>query len=395
MNLLIYTENHVFGGGNKYMLNFINALNIDFNITLISNKNGLSRKELNQIDHKIRYYELNILSYNYMFKNYYILNIICKVYFKIFTLGKKNLIKYISNNNKNEFEKIFIHNKSSFDFVFAFNGGFPGATSCLDLLSVATKYNVGSLLSIVSMPMDKNIFTNYYKNTLNNINYFVVNCLAIKNSLFKKYNIPLNKIFVITQFVDLPILYKNHLHDKNSLKLGFVGRIEKGKGIFILLKAFKELNKKYSNISLEIYGKNYLKFWQKLYIKLYYKNINIHFNGMFNSIDQVYNSIDLLILPSFWEGLPFVILESMSYGVPVIASEVGGISEVVIPDYNGYLIKKNSYKSLFNIIDNFEKSSYYTYSNNSRKFISENYTDIPFQQNIDSLFSRLISDNIK
>lgn len=389
MNLLIYTENHVFGGGNKYMINFINALNDNYNIILVSNKNGISKNELNQIRHKKVHYELNILSFNYLFKNYDILNIFYKIYFKFSNFGKQFLIKYISNRNINEFEKLMMSRILVYDFVFAFNGGLPGATSCLDLFNVTSKHNIKSVLSIVSMPVEKNIFTNYYKNTINKIDYFLVNCFAIKNSLFENYNITIKKIYIIPQYVDLPISYKNYLYNKNALKFGFVGRIEKGKGIFILLKAFKELNKKYKNISLEIYGKNYLKFWQKVYINFAFKNNNIYFKGSFTNINEVYNSIDLLILPSLWEGLPFVILESMSFGVPVVASDVGGISEVVIPNFNGQLVKKNSSKSLYDILDNFEITSYTYYSKNSRNFIIQNFTYKSFESKINSLFLEL------
>jgi glycosyltransferase involved in cell wall biosynthesis len=385
MNLLIYTENHVFGGGNKYMIDFINALNHNYNVTLITNKNGLTKNELTQIKHKITHSELNILSYNYMFKNLFILNIIFKLYIKVFDFGKELIINYISNKNRQEFEKIMLI--QNYDYVFAFNGGLPGATSCLDLLNVTGKYNIKSVLSIVSMPIDRSVFTKYYYNTIKNINYFIVNCSAIKKSLIINHNIHTNKIYVISQYIDLPMGYKTKLLDNNKIKLGFVGRIEKGKGIFILLKAFKELNKINKNISLEIYGKSYLKLWEKFFIHFTYSNKNIHFNGTFQSINQVYNSIDLLVLPSFWEGLPYVILESMSFGVPVIASDIGGISEVVVPYFNGYLIKKNSHKSLFDILDNFDISSYTFYSNNSRFIINENFTKNIFESKITSFFS--------
>ena len=101
MNLLIYTENHVYGGGNKYMIQFINALNINYNVTLITNKNGVSKNELDQLKYKITHFELDILSLNYMFKNLFILKILYKLYFNFFNNGKVQLIKYISKKKYN------------------------------------------------------------------------------------------------------------------------------------------------------------------------------------------------------------------------------------------------------------------------------------------------------
>jgi len=54
----------------------------------------------------------------------------------------------------------------------------------------------------------------------------------------------------------------------------------------------------------------------------------------------VYNQFaDLFMLPSNYEGLPIVIIEAMSYGKPIVASAVGGISEIVVNDENGYTVE--------------------------------------------------------
>ena len=71
-------------------------------------------------------------------------------------------------------------------------------------------------------------------------------------------------------------------------------------------------------------------------VKEYPKNVffmgNIPDAGKYNSI------ADLFILPSNYEGLPMVILEAMSAGKPVVASNVGGISEIVTDGENGYVV---------------------------------------------------------
>jgi glycosyltransferase involved in cell wall biosynthesis len=54
----------------------------------------------------------------------------------------------------------------------------------------------------------------------------------------------------------------------------------------------------------------------------------------------LYNQFtDLFILPSNYEGLPIVIIEAMSYGKPIVASDVGGISEIVVNGENGYTVE--------------------------------------------------------
>lgn len=63
---------------------------------------------------------------------------------------------------------------------------------------------------------------------------------------------------------------------------------------------------------------------------------NVYFLGNIPNAGAYNEYIDLFMLPTNYEGLPMVILEAMSFGRPVVASDVGGISEIVINDENGY-----------------------------------------------------------
>lgn len=69
---------------------------------------------------------------------------------------------------------------------------------------------------------------------------------------------------------------------------------------------------------------------------------NCHFLGNIPNAGAFCSKADLLMLPSNYEGLPMVILEAMSFGKPVVASDVGGISEIVRNDVNGYALANNA-----------------------------------------------------
>ena len=58
-------------------------------------------------------------------------------------------------------------------------------------------------------------------------------------------------------------------------------------------------------------------------------------------MDELHNS-DALILPSYREGVPNVIMEALATGTPIIATDVGGIAEVLTPDVGGILIEAQS-----------------------------------------------------
>jgi glycosyltransferase involved in cell wall biosynthesis len=64
--------------------------------------------------------------------------------------------------------------------------------------------------------------------------------------------------------------------------------------------------------------------------------------GIVREIPELIASHDLLVLPSFTEGFPNVVLESLEVGVPVLAFDVGGIRAMINPGFNGYIIRQNN-----------------------------------------------------
>ena len=72
----------------------------------------------------------------------------------------------------------------------------------------------------------------------------------------------------------------------------------------------------------------------------------VYFLGNRQDVSELLHQSDLFALMSDWEGLPLSILEAMRCGLPIIASDVGGVNEAVHQSQNGYLIPKNDNKEL-------------------------------------------------
>lgn len=66
--------------------------------------------------------------------------------------------------------------------------------------------------------------------------------------------------------------------------------------------------------------------------------------------NKLLNEVDVFILPSYNEGLPISILEAMSYNLPIVSTNVGGIPEILKNEYNGYLINPGDLEALENAI---------------------------------------------
>ena len=92
---------------------------------------------------------------------------------------------------------------------------------------------------------------------------------------------------------------------------------------------------------------------------------NVYFKGNLPNAGAYNEYADLFILPSNYEGLPMVIIEAMSFGNPVVASNVGGISEIVRNDINGFVLENEP--SLFA-----EKIDFILKNPNIRKDFSNN-----------------------
>jgi glycosyltransferase involved in cell wall biosynthesis len=98
---------------------------------------------------------------------------------------------------------------------------------------------------------------------------------------------------------------------------------------------------------------------------------NVYFVGRQENVEDFYAAFDVLMLPSAVEGLPLVILEAMACGTPIIASDVGAISEIVNDGINGSLVWNPGAHMLFaKEIRKLREDGelWKQYSNNSKNF---------------------------
>ena len=78
---------------------------------------------------------------------------------------------------------------------------------------------------------------------------------------------------------------------------------------------------------------------------------HIHFLGRRRDVPELLASSDLFVLPSLWEGLSMALLEAMATGLPIVASEVSGTVQVMIPGETGYLVPSGDVQGLFKAVE--------------------------------------------
>lgn len=162
----------------------------------------------------------------------------------------------------------------------------------------------------------------------------------------------------------------------------FVGRLTKQKGVEILLKAIKILKNEYSrNLKIAIVGEGELKEnLNNLTVELGV-NKEVKFLGVRKDIKELMASSKIFVLPSRWEGFGIVIIEAMSNMLPIIATSVGGIPEIIENGKDGILIPPENPKALTRAIDSLlengklrEKLSQAAYKKVREKYSIDTYS---------------------
>ncbi|MCB4790444.1 MAG: glycosyltransferase family 4 protein [Elusimicrobia bacterium] len=156
-----------------------------------------------------------------------------------------------------------------------------------------------------------------------------------------------NKIFNLPVGIDDEVFYKKETVKEGIIKICYIGRIVKEKGIPILVEAFNKLSSKYKNIELSLIGNGYLK--KELLLRN--KNLSIKFIDSVSNkeLPALYSKMDILVLPSLttknWkEQFGRVLIEAMACGVAVIGSSSGEIANVISD--SGIIFKEGSQEGL-------------------------------------------------
>lgn len=127
--------------------------------------------------------------------------------------------------------------------------------------------------------------------------------------------------------------------DRDGIWLGALAELHKNKGLDILLLAFKKVMEKIPGLTLIIIGEGEERENLARIISRYQLANNVHLVGRRENAATLLPAFDLFILPSRTEALPYALLEAGSAGLPVIASNVGGIPEIIENNKEGALVQ--------------------------------------------------------
>lgn len=169
----------------------------------------------------------------------------------------------------------------------------------------------------------------------------------IKDFLATKVGIPASRITTITNGIDVH-RYSSAQSSRAVLRnelglaadqpvIGCVGRLESVKGHTYLIRAARAVCQRHLRAMFVLAGQGQLREALEREVSELGLSQNVSFLGYRDDVSSVLAALDIFVLPSLSEGLPLSLLEAMAAGTPVVASNVGGIPEVISDGYSGLL----------------------------------------------------------
>jgi glycosyltransferase involved in cell wall biosynthesis len=206
--------------------------------------------------------------------------------------------------------------------------------------------------------------------------------------LIDTYQIPANKIALIYQGTDVERFQSTEAGKREAVRryplpsnaspiLASVGSFEQRKGHPVLFEAISNLAEGYlPNIHLMMVGDGPDERVLRDKVNELTIGRNVSFFPFTNEPQYVFDRADVTVLPSLYkEGLPNVLLESMSMGVPVVSSNLGGVPEIVIDGKTGFMVEPGNSDQLANAILKLwdDRTSYTNMRQNARQLVADKF----------------------
>lgn len=192
---------------------------------------------------------------------------------------------------------------------------------------------------------------------IRNANLVISPSKNLADIVSEKMGIKINDIDIIPNPLDTEFFFPISIpyKEKNELKVLFVGRLDRLKGAHIFVEAIPFILKVFPDVSITLIGRDTNTGQNNSSMKSYLENLipekirdKVIFTGNIERgrLVDYYRESDICVVPSFYENFPNTVLEAMSCGKAVVASNTGGIPEVIEDGISGLLVKTGDAKDL-------------------------------------------------
>jgi len=194
----------------------------------------------------------------------------------------------------------------------------------------------------------------------------------------QEYHLDPNEVKIIYNGVDEKLFYPKQKKSGDNKHITYVGRMDREKGVFDLVESGKYICNERPDVYFTLVGKG--RDLDKLKQKTRKMGLEDRFKFLGqvdrNRLVEIYQDADVFVFPSYHEGLPTVILEAMSCGLPVIATDVRGNRDLISAGENGILVPPRSPGKIAETITTLieDEKLKEKLGKNARKTIEDKYT---------------------
>lgn len=188
----------------------------------------------------------------------------------------------------------------------------------------------------------------------------------------KLWSLDNNKLDWLPNAIDINSFNGNNNND--NLNVVFIGRLETWKGVHTFIEVASTILEERDDVTFTVVGDGSLRNYVEN--NGYSGRIKVLGRVPHNQIPKILSNASILALPSYMEGLPTVCIEALASEIPVVASDVGGTSEIVIEKETGFLAPPGNTKIFVNRIMTLldDKNLRKRMGRNGRKLIEKYYT---------------------
>ena len=229
--------------------------------------------------------------------------------------------------------------------------------------------------------------------------------IAISDHLKEEFAIrgiaPLRKISVIYSGIPVTEFKKKVNVSEKKLSLGIpetycvigvIARMEQGKGHEYIIKAIPEILRRQKNVIFLFVGEGSLM--PELVAMVEKESFASHviFTGLRDDVSEILQICDIFCLASYYEGMGRVVLEAQAAGIPVVATYVGGIPDIVIKDKTAILIRPNHSASISKAILQLleDKNLRNQMAEAASNFVDERFSSRKMMEQVISLYNNCI-----
>jgi glycosyltransferase involved in cell wall biosynthesis len=166
----------------------------------------------------------------------------------------------------------------------------------------------------------------------------IVNSLQVKRYVQEQYSAPPERTTVVYNAIDTERFRPGPPRERAEVHVGMVGRLVAQKNPLLFVEAAARVRRQVPEARFLLVGDGPLRRDVQEAVRAAGLEESVRLAGERDDVAELLRGLDLFWLTSDWEGLPNAILEAMASGLPVVATDVGGVSELVTTGRNGFVV---------------------------------------------------------